>query len=55
VFTLPQAAEIKRVSDEQHRAIATAIVNRDPVAAAGAAAAHVAHTERLLHVFLPPQ
>jgi DNA-binding FadR family transcriptional regulator len=53
VFTLPDGAAIKRVSDEQHRAIATAILNRDPVAAAGAAAAHVAHTERLLHAFLP--
>ena len=53
VFTLPNGADIKRVSDEQHRAIATAIVNRDPVAAAGAAAAHVAHTEKLLHAFLP--
>jgi DNA-binding FadR family transcriptional regulator len=53
VFTLPQGADIKRASDEQHRAIATAIVNRDPVAAAGAAAAHVAHTEKLLHAFLP--
>ena len=52
VFTLPQGPEIKRVSDEQHRAIATAIVNRDPVAAAGAAAAHVAHTEKLLRTFL---
>lgn len=54
VFTLPEGPEIKRVSDEQHRAIATAIVNRDPAAAAGAAAAHVAHTEKLLRAFLPP-
>lgn len=54
LFTLPESAEIKRASDEQHRAIATAIANRDPVAAASAAATHVAHTERWLHVFLPP-
>lgn len=54
VFTLPESAEIKRASDEEHRAIATAIANRDPVAAASAAATHVAHTERWLHAFLPP-
>ncbi|MFI2347545.1 FadR/GntR family transcriptional regulator [Streptomyces sp. NPDC019443] len=53
VFTLPESAEIKRASDEEHRAIATAIANRDPVAAASAAATHVAHTERWLHAFLP--
>jgi GntR family transcriptional regulator, transcriptional repressor for pyruvate dehydrogenase complex len=55
VFTLPESAEIKRASDEEHRAIATAIANRDPVAAASAAATHVAHTERWLHAFLPPE
>ena len=54
VFTLPESAEIKRASDAEHRAIATAIANRDPVAAASAAATHVAHTERWLHAFLPP-
>ncbi|GGP01021.1 FadR/GntR family transcriptional regulator [Wenjunlia tyrosinilytica] len=54
LFTLPQSAEIKRASDEEHRAIATAIANRDPVAAATAAATHVAHTERWLHTLLPP-
>jgi GntR family transcriptional repressor for pyruvate dehydrogenase complex len=53
VFTLPEGPGIKSVSDEQHREIANAIVNRDPVAAAGAAAAHVAHTETLLRTFLP--
>jgi GntR family transcriptional repressor for pyruvate dehydrogenase complex len=53
VFTLPESAEIKRASDAEHRAIATAIANRDPVAAANAAATHVAHTEQLLHAFLP--
>ncbi|MFF3247174.1 FadR/GntR family transcriptional regulator [Streptomyces sp. NPDC002870] len=54
VFTLPESAEIKRASDAEHRAIAIAIANRDPVAAASAAATHVAHTERWLHAFLPP-
>ncbi|MFJ7490470.1 FadR/GntR family transcriptional regulator [Streptomyces sp. NPDC097727] len=53
VFTLPEGPRIKRSSDEDHRAIATAIANRDPVAAAAAASAHVAHTERWLHAFLP--
>jgi DNA-binding FadR family transcriptional regulator len=54
VFTLPEGPQIKRASDDGHRAIATAIANRDPVAAAGAASAHVAHTEKWLHAFLPP-
>jgi DNA-binding FadR family transcriptional regulator len=52
VFTLPEGPHIKRASDEDHRAIATAIANRDPVAAAAAASAHVAHTEKWLHAFL---
>jgi DNA-binding FadR family transcriptional regulator len=41
----PDAGEIKRVSDAGHRAILAGIAGRDPVAAAGAAAAHVAQTE----------
>jgi DNA-binding FadR family transcriptional regulator len=53
VFTLPEGAQIKRASDEDHRAIATAIAGRDPVAAAAAASAHVAHTEKWLHALLP--
>jgi DNA-binding FadR family transcriptional regulator len=52
VFTLPDGPHIKRASDEDHRAIATALSNRDPVAAAGAASAHVAHTEKWLTAFL---
>lgn len=53
VFTLPEGPRIKRASDEDHRAIAGALAQRDPAAAAGAAAAHVAHTEKWLHAFLP--
>jgi GntR family transcriptional regulator, transcriptional repressor for pyruvate dehydrogenase complex len=34
--------------------LATAIADRDPVAAAGAAQAHVAQTERWLRAFMPP-
>lgn len=55
VFTLPEGPRIKRASDEDHRAIATAIAAHDPVAAAAAASAHVAHTERWLHGLLPRQ
>lgn len=54
LFALPEGRAIKQASDEEHRAIATAIANRDPAAAASAAAAHVAHTEKWLHAFLPP-
>lgn len=45
MFTTAVAAEIKRVSDLGHRAILTAMVRRDPIESAGAAAAHVAQTE----------
>ncbi|MEU5027971.1 FadR/GntR family transcriptional regulator [Streptomyces milbemycinicus] len=55
VFTLPEGPGIKRASDEDHRAIAGAIARRDPAAAGNAAAAHVAHTEKWLHAFLPGQ
>ncbi|WP_128376281.1 FadR/GntR family transcriptional regulator [Streptomyces cavernae] len=54
VFTLPQGPELRRKSDEDHRVLATAIADRDPVAAAGAAQAHVAQTERWLRAFMPP-
>lgn len=54
VFTLPQGQELRRKSDEDHRILATAIADRDPVAAAGAAQAHVAQTERWLRAFMPP-
>lgn len=39
------SADIKRLSDIGHRAILAALSRRDPVAASGAAAAHVAQTE----------
>ncbi|WP_329581279.1 FCD domain-containing protein [Streptomyces sp. NBC_01361] len=46
IFTLPEGPEIKRVSDAGHREIAGAIAQRDPVAAAAAASAHIAHSEK---------
>ncbi|MEU6494347.1 FCD domain-containing protein [Streptomyces sp. NPDC046984] len=54
VFTLPEGAELRAKSDEDHRVLATAIADRDPAAAAGAAGAHVAQTERWLRAFTPP-
>jgi len=54
VFTLPQGPELRRKSDEDHRILATAIADHDPVGAAGAAQAHVAQTERWLRAFMPP-
>ncbi|MGP3925105.1 FadR/GntR family transcriptional regulator [Streptomyces sp. 8N616] len=54
VFTLPEGPELRRKSDEDHRVLATAIADRDPVGAAGAAQAHVAQTERWLRAFMPP-
>ncbi|MGP3949942.1 FadR/GntR family transcriptional regulator [Streptomyces sp. 7N604] len=54
VFTLPAGPELRRKSDEDHRILATAIADRDPVGAAGAAQAHVAQTERWLRAFMPP-
>ena len=54
VFTLPEGPELRRKSDDDHRVLATAIADHDPVAAAGAAQAHVAQTERWLRAFMPP-
>ncbi|MET7442325.1 FadR/GntR family transcriptional regulator [Streptomyces sp. NPDC004082] len=54
VFTLPEGPELRRKSDEDHRVMATTIADRDPGAAAGAAEAHVAQTERWLRAFMPP-
>ncbi|QQM38775.1 FadR/GntR family transcriptional regulator [Streptomyces liliifuscus] len=54
VFTLPEGPEMRRKSDADHRVLATAIADRDPGAAAGAAEAHVAQTERWLRAFMPP-
>ncbi|CDR17571.1 FadR/GntR family transcriptional regulator [Streptomyces iranensis] len=54
IFTLPEGEQMRRKSDEDHRVLATAIADRDPRAAAGAAEAHVAQTERWLRAFMPP-
>jgi DNA-binding FadR family transcriptional regulator len=54
VFTLPEGPQLRRKSDEDHRVLAAAIADRDPGAAAGAAEAHVAQTERWLRAFMPP-
>ncbi|WP_419999074.1 FadR/GntR family transcriptional regulator [Streptomyces boninensis] len=54
VFTLPEGPEMRRKSDADHRLMATSIAERDPGAAAGAAEAHVAQTERWLRAFMPP-
>lgn len=54
VFALPDGAEFKRAGDEDHRAIITALANRDPAAAASAAAAHIARSERWLDACRPP-
>jgi GntR family transcriptional repressor for pyruvate dehydrogenase complex len=54
VFTLPEGPDLRRKSDQDHRVLATAIADRDPAAAAGAAEAHVAQTERWLRDLMPP-
>ncbi|NGN63563.1 FadR family transcriptional regulator [Streptomyces sp. A7024] len=54
VFTLPEGPEMRQKSDADHRLMATGIADRDPGAAAGAAEAHVAQTERWLRAFMPP-
>ncbi|MEV6110381.1 FCD domain-containing protein [Streptomyces sp. NPDC051940] len=54
MFTLPEGAELKRRSDADHRVILAALADRDPAAAAAAAQAHVAQTERWLRAFTPP-
>ncbi|WP_040166217.1 FadR/GntR family transcriptional regulator [Microbacterium gorillae] len=53
IFTTADAREIKRRSDAGHRAILTAIANRDPVAATSAAAEHVQQTEVWLRKHRP--
>ncbi|MFD8569058.1 FadR/GntR family transcriptional regulator [Streptomyces sp. NPDC059639] len=52
IFTLPEGVDIKRVSDAGHREIVGAIGRHDPVAAASAAAAHIAHSEKWLRHLL---
>jgi DNA-binding FadR family transcriptional regulator len=54
VFEMPEGPGIKRRSDEHHRAIATALADRDPASAAHYAAEHVAHTQRWLQRFVEP-
>lgn len=54
VFTLPEGPDLRRKSDADHRVLATAIAAHDPGAAAGAAEAHVAQTERWLRALEPP-
>ncbi|MFJ6632362.1 FadR/GntR family transcriptional regulator [Streptomyces sp. NPDC091376] len=54
VFALPEGPDFKRAGDEDHRAIITALANRDPAAAASAAAAHIARSERWLSATRPP-
>lgn len=53
IFDLPEGPELKRISDIGHRAIANAIIQRDPIAASSAAAAHVAQTEAWLRHYQP--
>jgi len=54
LFNSASGSEIKRISDNGHRAIALAIAARDCGAAETAAAAHVAETERWLRRLQPP-
>lgn len=54
VFELPTGREMKRASDHGHRQILDALLDRDPSAAANAAAAHVALTEQWLREHRPP-
>lgn len=53
IFGSANGAEIKRASDQGHRAIATAIAVRDCGAAETAAAGHVAESERWLRRLHP--
>ena len=53
IFDSASGLEIKRVSDDGHRAIAVAIAARDCGAAETAAAGHVAETERWLRRLQP--
>jgi GntR family transcriptional repressor for pyruvate dehydrogenase complex len=54
IFGSASGAEIKRASDQGHRAIAVAIAAQDPGAAETAATGHVAETERWLRRLQPP-
>ncbi|WP_402843888.1 FadR/GntR family transcriptional regulator [Microbacterium sp. GXS0129] len=54
IFESASASEIKRLSNEGHRAILDAIARRDAPAAAAAAVAHAAQTEHWLRQLRPP-
>ncbi|MFF0223485.1 FadR/GntR family transcriptional regulator [Streptomyces sp. NPDC004629] len=54
VYLLPEGPAMKRESDAGHRAIADALTQRDPAAAAAAAAAHIACSARWLEACRPP-
>ncbi|MFV5992700.1 FadR/GntR family transcriptional regulator [Streptomyces sp. NPDC056231] len=54
VYLLPEGPAMKRESDAGHRAIADALTNRDPTAAAAAATAHIACSARWLETCRPP-
>ncbi|MET9730157.1 FCD domain-containing protein [Streptomyces sp. NPDC006458] len=54
VFALPEGPQFKRAGDEDHRLIVEALARRDPTAAANAAAAHIARSERWLDACRPP-
>ncbi|MBO8192687.1 FadR family transcriptional regulator [Streptomyces oryzae] len=53
VFTVPEGPELRRMSNEGHRALATAIADRDPGAASTAAEAHITQSEQWLRAFMP--
>ncbi|MFB7496453.1 FadR/GntR family transcriptional regulator [Streptomyces sp. NPDC056161] len=54
VYLLPEGPAMKRESDAGHRAIAESLTQRDPAAAAAAAAAHLACSARWLEACRPP-
>lgn len=53
IFVLPGGDELRRESNLGHRAMVAAILARDPVTAASAAAAHVTQTEEWLRQLQP--
>ena len=53
MFGMPDGESIKHTSDQAHRAIARAIRQHDPIAAATAAGSHVAQTETWLRHYRP--
>jgi len=53
IYGAEDGVDIKRISDESHRQIASGIIGHDPVLAAAAAASHVAQTESWLRRYQP--